>query len=70
MEAVVASKNGNGHVARDPDRDPPRGVYCPACWCTWVPVYCTKPILGKVRQYRRCEHCKRAFITTISNGVK
>jgi hypothetical protein len=71
MEAAVAKENTNGH-APDPDREPPKGIFCPKCWCTWCPVYSTRPLPGgKVRQYRRCMNhlCRRTFTTTISGGV-
>lgn len=47
------------------DRSPPRGVYCPKCWCTWCPVYYTRSIgMGRIRRCRICKHCNHRIYTT------
>jgi hypothetical protein len=61
METAVAQES-------ESDRQTDKGVRCPKCWCPWLRVLYTRPLVGgKIRRCRICNHCECRFYTTETN---
>lgn len=58
---TLAKPNG---TEIDPDRLPPRGLYCPGCWCQMLRVYYVRKALGRTVRCRICQNCGRKVYTS------